>query len=91
MKIENVFKVLSCEIRLKIVEILSSGSRNVTEIVKMFNLTQPTVTHHLKVLEKEGIVKRERNKKWALYSLSDEIIEKLKAYIENISNVLKKK
>ncbi len=89
MKIENIFKVLSCEIRLRIIELLSSGSKNVSDIVKMFNLTQPTVSHHLRVLEKEGIVKRERHKKWALYSLKNEIIEKLKTYLDTINKGVK--
>lgn len=88
MNIENIFKVLSCEIRLKIIELLSGGSKNVTDIVKMFDLTQPTVSHHLKVLEKEGLVKREKHRKWALYSLRNEIIEKLKSYLDNITNVV---
>jgi len=86
MNVENVFKVLSCEIRLKIIELLSSGSKNVSEIVERFNLTQPTVTHHLRVLEKEGIVKRERYKKWIFYSLKKDIIDNLKRYFENILN-----
>jgi len=48
----------------------------VCEIMVALNLTQPTASHHLGILEKEGIIKRRKEGKWVFYAVADlEIIE----------------
>jgi len=50
----------------------------VCEIMVALNLTQPTASHHLGILEKEGIIKRRKEGRWVFYAISDlEIIEGL--------------
>lgn len=64
------FAALSTQARVEIVSLLQEKDRmSVLEIVKHFNLTQPTVTHHLKYLEKAGILKAQKEGKRVYYYL----------------------
>ncbi|RKY01477.1 MAG: ArsR family transcriptional regulator, partial [Spirochaetes bacterium] len=53
---EEIFRALSSNIRLKILEYIGDEARSVSDIVKRFSLTQPTISHHLKVLKKVGLI-----------------------------------
>ena len=45
-------------------------------------LSQPTVSHHLKKLTEAGLLEREERGKWAFYSLSGEALERLASLVE---------
>ena len=70
----KVFKALSDGTRQEILQILEKRDRNVSEIVSNFNLTQPTISRHLKVLSNVDLVTRERIGKNMVYSLNDEAL-----------------
>ena len=64
------FAALSAPARVEIVSLLQEKDRmSVLEIVKHFDLTQPTVTHHLKYLEKAGILSSQKQGKRVYYYL----------------------
>lgn len=69
MELLEVCKALSDESRLRIIRILDAGFFNVGELTEILDLSQPTVSHHLKVLERCGIAKSKKNGTWAYYSL----------------------
>lgn len=75
------FKALSDETRIKILKLLSLRRMCVCEIMVALNLTQPTASHHLRILENIGIIKNEREGKWIFYSIANpkvtEILEKV--------------
>ncbi len=52
------------------------------EFVPALELSQPTVSHHLKKLVEAGLLEREERGKWAYYSLSDEALERLAALVD---------
>jgi len=65
------FKTISDQSRVEIYEFLaSSGFKTVSEVVAKFNLTQPTVSYHLKELEKVGLVNRKKKGRRVYYSAS---------------------
>lgn len=64
-------KVLSDPNRLKIIDILSCGERCVCDILEFFELTQPTLSHHLKVLMDVGLVNVRKQGQWNYYSLNN--------------------
>ena len=68
----RVFKALGDETRLSIVAMLgrADGALCVCEIEPKFDLSQPTISHHLKVLRDAGLVETERRGTWVYYSLS---------------------
>jgi len=86
MTIENAqkksrfFKALADEIRLRTLSLLVTREMCVCEIMVALDLTQPTASHHLGILESVGLVKRRKKGKWVFYRLSDPL---------QVKNVLK--
>ncbi len=64
-----IAKALGDPVRLQLVDVLRrhAGKVCVCELVPLFDLSQPTVSHHLKVLRQAGIVGSEREGLWAYY------------------------
>jgi len=69
--ISKVFKALSDPIRLRILGLLSSREMCVCEVMVALGLTQPTASHHLRILENVALVKDRKEGKWVFYSLKD--------------------
>lgn len=73
-----IFKALSDETRLKIVEMLQEGEKCACKILESFNITQPTLSYHMRILCDSQIVKCKREGAWMFYSLNMEKIEFIK-------------
>ena len=66
------FDALSDKTRLKVLEIVKKGKKlSVGEIVKSFNLRQPTISYHLDVLQKADLVKSEKQAQRVNYSIEN--------------------
>jgi ArsR family transcriptional regulator, arsenate/arsenite/antimonite-responsive transcriptional repressor len=72
-------KALADPVRLQLVDVLRkhAGKVCVCELVPLFDLSQPTVSHHLKVLRDAGVVGSERQGLWAYYYVNREPLEEL--------------
>lgn len=82
-RIAAVAKALGDPIRLQLVDVLRkhAGKVCVCELVPLFDLSQPTVSHHLKVLREAGIVGSERQGLWAYYYVVPGALEELTAWL----------
>ena len=60
----SVFKALADETRLKIIQMLSSGELCACNILEEFNITQPTLSYHMKILTECGLVKGVKEGSW---------------------------
>lgn len=80
----TLFRALSDPTRVKIVNLLSQSEEPVCvcELVPAVEVSQPTVSHHLKKLTDAGLLEREERGKWAFYSLSGEAVQRLAALVE---------
>ena len=80
------FKAISHPVRLRILEILSSQSDPmcVCHIESRFTLSQPTISHHLRLLRKAGLVNSERRGTWIYYSVRKEGVGSLHAFMTSI-------
>ncbi len=67
----RLFKALADKTRLKILTLLNIREMCVCEVMVALDLTQPTASHHLGILEKANLVKSKREGKWVFYSLQD--------------------
>lgn len=67
----KIFKALSDENRLEIIELLKSGEKCAQEIVEAMNIAQPTLSHHMKILIDAGIVEYRKDGKWIYYTVSE--------------------
>lgn len=72
MELAQIFKSLGDESRLRILNILKLGLFNVQELTSLLALSQPTVSHHLKVLAQLGIIRPGRDGTHIFYSLNDD-------------------
>jgi len=66
------FKALADETRLRILKLLETREMCVCEIMVALDLTQPTASHHLGLLEKVGLVTNEKRGKWVFYHITDQ-------------------
>ena len=80
-----VAKALGDPIRMQLVDVLRkhAGKVCVCELVPLFDLSQPTVSHHLKVLREAGVVASERHGLWAYYYVNPDAVEELSAWLSN--------
>jgi ArsR family transcriptional regulator len=78
-----VAKALGDPVRLQLVDVLRkhAGKVCVCELVPLFNLSQPTVSHHLKVLRQAGIVGSEREGLWAYYYVVPDSLKEFSAWL----------
>jgi ArsR family transcriptional regulator len=84
-RMATIAKALGDPIRMQLVDVLrrNAGQVCVCELVPLFDLSQPTVSHHLKVLREAGIVGSERRGLWAYYYVNPEALEELSAWLSN--------
>lgn len=82
----EIFKVLSDSNRLQIIDMLSCGEMCVCKILEKFDITQPTLSHHLKVLADNGIVTSRKEANWIHYKLNDERMKEITEFLQFISN-----
>lgn len=82
-RMARIAKALSDPVRLQLVDVLRkhAGKVCVCELVPLFDLTQPTVSHHLKVLRAAGIVASERRGLWAYYYVTPDSLKELSAWL----------
>lgn len=78
----KIIKALADENRLAILELLQDGEKCGCVILKRLNITQPTLSHHMKILCDSGIVNSYKDGKWMHYSLSYEGSKKLRNLIK---------
>jgi ArsR family transcriptional regulator len=83
IRMAEVAKALGDPVRLQLVDVLRrhAGQVCVCELVPLFDLAQPTVSHHLKVLRQAGIVGSEREGLWAYYYVIPDALKELSAWL----------
>ena len=83
VRMAEVAKALGDPVRMQLVDVLRkhAGKVCVCELVPLFDLSQPTVSHHLKVLRQAGIVSSERQGLWAYYYVNPEALEELSGWL----------
>lgn len=80
----EVFKALSDQNRLRIVELLYDGELCACKLLEEMNFTQPTLSHHMGILMKAGIVNGRKEGKWVYYTVNTETMEKASEYLRSI-------
>jgi ArsR family transcriptional regulator len=83
LRMAAVAKALGDPVRLQLVDVLRkhAGKVCVCELVPLFDLSQPTVSHHLKVLREAGIVGSERVGLWAYYFVIPDALKELSRWL----------
>jgi ArsR family transcriptional regulator len=82
----RVFKALGDPKRAMIVDMLSCGELCACHILEKFDMTQPTLSHHMKILRECGLVSARDEGKWTYYSLNHDGIEKIMQFLSTITS-----
>lgn len=77
-------KALSDETRIRIVEMLSHDELCACKILEEFNITQPTLSYHMKTLCDSGLVRSRKDGSMTKYSIDKESLENLRNFIDTI-------
>lgn len=67
-----IFKAFCDENRIKILKLLVTGEKCACKLLEEINVTQPTLSHHMKILCDSGVVTGRKDGKWTYYSISNE-------------------
>ena len=68
-RIAIIFKAFCDENRIRIIKLLRSGEKCACKLLEEINVTQPTLSHHMKILCECGLVETRKEGKWSYYSL----------------------
>lgn len=88
-QITVIFKALCDEIRIQILKLLQGGERCACELLEEMSLSQPTLSHHMKILCDSGVVAGRKDGKWMYCTISREGAELAAACIGEITAVKK--
>ena len=83
IRMAGVAKALADPVRVQLVDVLRkhAGKVCVCELVPLFDLSQPTVSHHLKVLREPGSSDSEREGLWAYYYVIPDALKELSGWL----------
>jgi ArsR family transcriptional regulator, arsenate/arsenite/antimonite-responsive transcriptional repressor len=81
-------KALADETRVKIFDMLSRGELCACNILEEFNITQPTLSYHMRILCDSGLVNGRRDGVWMKYSINKCGLESLKKLFDNIGLII---
>jgi ArsR family transcriptional regulator len=87
-RIAPLLKALADPVRLRLLSIVAShqdGEACVCDLNDAFELSQPTISHHLKVLHDVGLLDREKRGVWAFYSIRREALSDLGSLIGGVA------
>ena len=82
MDVALICKALGDANRLEIVQMLSDGEKCGCKLLERFEITQPTLSHHMKILVGCGLVNDRKEGKWHYYSLNKKVIRAASSFVE---------
>ena len=71
----NLFKALNDQTRREILELLKDKDMNAGEIAAQFNMTKPSISHHLDLLKQAGLVDSTKDGQFIIYSLNTTVVD----------------
>jgi ArsR family transcriptional regulator len=77
----SIFKALNDETRRRIIELLKVKDMNAGEIADEFNISKPSISHHLDILKRADLINSEKKGQFIEYSLNTTILEDLLSWI----------
>ena len=82
----RVLKALGDPKRAMIVDMLSCGELCACKILEKFEMSQSTLSHHMKLLRTCGLVKAREEGKWTYYTLDAEAVDRTKRFLHEITS-----
>ncbi len=83
----KVFKAFCDENRLMILELLQTGEKCACRLLEDLNISQSTLSHHMKILCDAGVVNARKEGKWTHYSINLEGCDYAKELLEKVTEI----
>ena len=83
-RIAEIFKALSDENRVEILIMLSKGEKCACKLLEELEVSQPTLSHHMKILCDSKLVNARKEGRWMHYSISQEGINEISTYLSDV-------
>jgi DNA-binding transcriptional ArsR family regulator len=80
----ELFKILSVDTRIEIIEMLKIKDMHVNELAEALKITPSAVSQHLRILKSADLVKNERKGYWISYSLNREILGRCRQRLNRV-------
>ncbi len=80
-KMNIMFKALSDKTRRKILEMLKDGDLTAGEIADKFDMTKPSITHHLNLLYQADLLDKERDGQYIYYTLNTTVMQEVYSWV----------
>ncbi len=84
----SIFKAIGDDNRIRIVERLRKSEASAHKLMDELHITQPTLSHHMKILCDAGIVVGHRSGRWTHYSLLSDGVDTIVEYLTELKNGL---
>ncbi|MEU3270567.1 metalloregulator ArsR/SmtB family transcription factor [Saccharomonospora sp. NPDC006951] len=84
VELSGLFKAMADPVRLRLLSLIAShagGEACVCDLTDAFDLSGPTISHHLKVLRQSGLITGERRGTWVYYRVHPEVLARLSAVL----------
>ena len=82
-----IFKALGDENRIRILKMLQNGEKCACKLLEELNISQPTLSHHMKILCDAGIVSGRREGKWTHYSICCDGVKHIRGLMKGLLSV----
>lgn len=83
-KMAAMFKAFGDENRIQILQLLKDGEKCACHLLEEMKITQPTLSHHMKLLCDAGIVTGRKEGKWMHYSISEKGLREMEKYLAQL-------
>ena len=82
----TIFKALNDPTRREIIELLKKGDLTAGEIADHFQITKPSISHHLDLLKQAGLVEAVKQGQFIYYSLNTTVVDELIQWVLQLKN-----
>jgi ArsR family transcriptional regulator, arsenate/arsenite/antimonite-responsive transcriptional repressor len=86
----KIFRALSEPIRLQIISMIACNEICACNLLTSLSISQPTLSHHMKVLMECELVKGRKDATWMYYSINEELVETLHHFIDELTTASEK-
>jgi ArsR family transcriptional regulator len=83
--VNKVFKALNDPTRRQILEMLRKGDMSAGDIADRFNMTKPSISHHLDLLKQADLIAPEKNGQFIIYSLNTSVLDECLSWLMSLT------
>ncbi len=85
MRVQETFHALSDPTRRAIISLLQDGALHAQQIADHFDITNATISHHLAILKKAGLITDDKQGKYIYYELNTSVLDEFIAWISSLT------